>query len=158
MADFTPEAAAPAPRPRGGARLRTALLVAVVLGVVAFLVVRANRSGVVYYYTVSELLAPSATARPRGLRVTGKVVPGTVSQQGRTLEFRVSDGHNSLPVRFLGTSPGTFTDSSEVVLEGRIDSVNVFRASTLLTKCPSKYKAQEAAGQKHPGGIPKGDS
>ena len=157
MDDFTPDAAVPARR-RGGTRLRTTLVVAAVIGAVIVLVMRANRSGVVYYYTVSELLAPSASARPRGLRVTGKVVPGTVSQEGRTLLFRVSDGRNSLPVRFNGTFPGTFTDSSEVVLEGRLDSLTVFRASSLLTKCPSKYKAQEAAGEKHPDGIPKGGS
>jgi cytochrome c-type biogenesis protein CcmE len=157
MADFTPDVAVPARR-RGGARLRTAIVVLAVLGAVVVLVLRANRSGVVYYYTVSELLAESASARPRGLRVTGKVVPGTVSQEGRTLLFRLSDSKNSLPVRYNGTFPGTFTDSSEVVLEGRLDSLIVFRASSLLTKCPSKYKAQEAAGEKHPEAIPAGGS
>jgi cytochrome c-type biogenesis protein CcmE len=157
MTDFTPDAAVPGRR-RGGARLRAALAVVVVLGAVVVLVLRANRSGVVYYYTVSELLAPGAAPRPRGLRVTGKVVSGSVSQEGRTLVFRVSDGKKSLPVRFQGTFPGTFTDSSEVVLEGGLDSLTVFRASTLLTKCPSKYKVQEAAGAKHPEGIPKGGS
>ena len=155
MVDFTPEAAVPVRR-RSGARGRTALIVLAVLGAVVVLVLRANRSGVVYYYTVSELLDPTAAARPRGLRVTGKVVPGTVSQEGRALLFRVSDGRNSLPVRFSGPSPGTFTDSSEVVLEGGLDSLAVFRATSLLTKCPSKYKAQEAAGESHPGGISKG--
>lgn len=158
MTDFTPDAAVPAPRPRGGARLRTALVVLVVLGAVVGLVLRANRSGVVYYYTVSELIAPNAAARPAGLRVTGKVVRGTVSQDGRELLFRISDGSHSMPVRFNGTPPGTFTDSSEVVLEGRLDSLTVFRASNLLTKCPSKYKAQEAAGEAHPDGVPKGGS
>jgi cytochrome c-type biogenesis protein CcmE len=155
MADFTPDVAAPAGR-RGGNRWRTALIVVAVLGAVVALVLRANRGGTVYYYTVTELLAPSASARPNGLRVTGKVVPGTVSQEGRTLLFRVSDGRSSLPVRFNGPSPGTFTDSSEVVLEGRLDSLTVFRATSLLTKCPSKYKAQEAAGEQHPDGLPKG--
>ena len=157
MADFTPDAAAPARR-RGGTRWRTALVVLAVLGAVVFLVRRANHSGIVYYYTVSELLAPSASARPRGLRVTGKVVPGTVSQEGRTLLFRVSDGKNSLPVCFNGTFPGTFTDSCEVVLEGRLDSLSVFRATSLLTKCPSKYQAQESAGEQHPEAVPKGGS
>jgi cytochrome c-type biogenesis protein CcmE len=158
MADFTPEAVATAPRRHGGTRWRTALIVVLVLAAVVILVVRAQHSGVVYYYTVSELLAPNAAARPRSLRVTGKVVPGTVSVAGRVLQFRVSDGKSSLPVRYDQTLPGTFTDSSEVVLEGRLDSVSVFRASTLLTKCPSKYKAQEAAGEKHPDGVPKGGS
>jgi cytochrome c-type biogenesis protein CcmE len=157
MTDFTPDVAVRARR-RGGTRWRTAIVVIAVLGAIVVLVLRANRSGVVYYYTVSELLAPNASARPRGLRVTGKVVPGTVSQEGRTLLFRVSDGKSSLPVCFNGTFPGTFTDSSEVVLEGRLDSLTVFRASSLLTKCPSKYKAQEAAGEKHPDAVPQGGS
>lgn len=155
MADFTPDAAVPSPRRRGRGRLRAAIAVVLVLGAVTALVLKANKSGVVYYYTVSELLAPNASARTTGLRVTGKVVPGTVSTDGRLLLFRVTDGQSALPVRFNGTIPGTFTDSCEVVLEGRLDSVSVFRATNLLTKCPSKYKAEEAAGKQHPDGVEK---
>ncbi|MDE3013573.1 MAG: cytochrome c maturation protein CcmE, partial [Gemmatimonadota bacterium] len=37
--------------------------------------------------------------------------------------------------------PDTFTDKSEVVLEGRLRADGVFEATTLLTKCGSRYEA-----------------
>ena len=46
----------------------------------------------------------------------------------------------------------TFKDNSEVVVEGAYDSnEELFHATVLLAKCPSKY---EALGEEHPESIP----
>lgn len=42
---------------------------------------------------------------------------------------------------YTGILPDTFTDETEVVLEGRFGEDQVFQASTLLTKCGSRYEA-----------------
>jgi cytochrome c-type biogenesis protein CcmE len=44
-------------------------------------------------------------------------------------------------VEYEGLLPDTFTDDTEVVLEGRFGEDQVFQASTLLTKCGSRYEA-----------------
>ncbi|MDH3208149.1 MAG: cytochrome c maturation protein CcmE, partial [Gemmatimonadota bacterium] len=44
-------------------------------------------------------------------------------------------------VEYRDALPDTFTDDVEVVLEGKLGADGVFRATTLLTKCGSRYEA-----------------
>ena len=149
--------APPVPRrSRRGPRWRVLAGVLLILAAVVLLVARAREDSVVYYVTVSELLTRPASADNRGLRVTGKVVPGSVERNGRRLSFRVTDGVEAVPVTYEGVVPETFTDASEVVVEGQYVSQRAFEANGLLTKCPSKYQAEDApSGATHPEGIPK---
>ena len=43
---------------------------------------------------------------------------------------------------YAGIVPDTFRDEADVVLEGEVGSNGLFRAETLLAKCPSKYEGQ----------------
>jgi cytochrome c-type biogenesis protein CcmE len=71
------------------------------------------------------------------------VVPGSVQRDvgTQTLSFRVSDGGASYPVVFHGLPPDTFTDSVEVVVEGRLQKDGVIHATNVLAKCGSRYEA-----------------
>ena len=44
-------------------------------------------------------------------------------------------------VEYRDALPDTFTDDVEVVLEGRMDAAGAFQATTVLTKCGSRYEA-----------------
>jgi len=67
-------------------------------------------------------------------------------------------------VVYKGIIPDTFTDSVDVVVEGRLDSGNTFQATVLLAKCASRYENAPvkpgAPGEQggHPAGVPKGPS
>lgn len=81
-----------------------------------------------------------------GLKMEAKVVPGTIKRDvaTQTIEFVVTDGAQTYPVTYRGLAPDTFTDEQEieVVVEGRLGRDGVFRATTLLAKCGSRYEAQ----------------
>jgi cytochrome c-type biogenesis protein CcmE len=47
----------------------------------------------------------------------------------------------TFPVEWRDALPDTFTDEVEVVLEGRMRADGVFEATTMLTKCGSRYEA-----------------
>jgi cytochrome c-type biogenesis protein CcmE len=58
--------------------------------------------------------------------------------------FRLQDKDNPakvLTVDFRGAVPDTFKPGAEVIVEGGFKG-EVFHASTLMTKCPSKYEKQ----------------
>ena len=61
-------------------------------------------------------------------------------------------------VEFRDALPDTFTDEVEVVLEGKLRADGGFEATTLLTKCGSRYEAapEDLAreGTSHPEGVP----
>ena len=127
-----------------------------VAAVVSYLVWTGVSETMVYYLTPAELMAKVAsdpTFKEVGVKMSGKVVPGTYSRvEGELLHrFEVRDlADESLTfwVEYRDALPDTFTDDSEVVLEGRLDGEGVFQATTLLTKCGSRYEAtpEELAG------------
>lgn len=120
-----------------------------VAGVVSYLVWTGVSETMVYYLTPSELMAKVSadpTFKDVGVKVSGKVVPGTYSRvEGELLHrFQVRDlldESKTFWVEFRDALPDTFTEESEVVLEGRLDANGVFQATTLLTKCGSRYEA-----------------
>lgn len=121
------------------------------VAVVGYLMVTGMRDSMMYYYTPSELLARTsadASYHDVGVKVGGRVVPGTVTFEPRTLDLRfdvldIERGEVAFPVHYQGPLPDTFEEGRDVVLEGRLDSSGVFEATTLLTKCGSRYEAGE---------------
>lgn len=79
--------------------------------------------------------------------LTGKVVTGSVTHDGSELRFRVADRDNaseSIPVTYAGTVPDPFRGGREIVLTGSVENgVFVGEPDTLVTKCPSKFTAEE---------------
>lgn len=75
--------------------------------------------------------------------LTGKVVPGSVHDQGAGIAFRVADRDNagqSIPVTYSGTIPDPFRGGREIVLTGVVEhGTFVGERDTLVTKCPSKF-------------------
>lgn len=122
-----------------------------VTGVVGYLMATGMRESMIYYHTPSELVAKVAadpTYRDLGVKVGGRVVPGTVAFDPRTLDLRftVMDiQHNAtrFPVHYQGPLPDTFEEGRDVVIEGRFLPAGTFEATTVLTKCGSRYEAAE---------------
>jgi cytochrome c-type biogenesis protein CcmE len=78
--------------------------------------------------------------------LTGKVVPGSVRQEGEMLRFRVADRDKpsaSIPVTYTGTVPDPFRGGREIILTGSVrDGTFIGQRDTLITKCPSKFTEQ----------------
>ena len=79
--------------------------------------------------------------------LTGRVVPGSVERAGSDLSFRVADrdGGESIPVTYSGAVPDPFRGGREIILTGEVqDGTFVGERDTLVTKCPSKFTAEES--------------
>jgi cytochrome c-type biogenesis protein CcmE len=121
-------------------RLVVALSVAVVLA-----------AALVYtsFSASSEARSPSQLvdgAEPgKTYQLTGKVVAG-YERRGTVTEFRVRDraGNVSVPVRYEGVLPDPFRPEREVIVDVRKEGeVFVGEKDSLVTKCPSKFTAEE---------------
>jgi len=126
---------------------RTKFLIggAIVLSVSGFLMANSIKQTGVYYLTPSELtakLSADPSFHDAGVKVGARVVPGSIQRLpgGREYAFRVTDGTQTFPVLYRGIAPDTFTDSVDVVVEGRMGTDGTFRATTLLAKCASRYE------------------
>ena len=127
----------------------------IILGGIGALIVYSFNQSLVYDHSVSEYLS-SPDLRTTNCRIYGKVKQDSVVRQpdGIGVAFAVTDGSLSVPVVFTKEVPDTFKETGDVVVEGTMDAAGVFRAHSLLAKCPSKY---EKEGLEHPADIPRGE-
>ena len=92
----------------------------------------------------SELVAVPTQAG-KTVQLVGKVVPG-YTQRGDTTYFRVRDrkGSVSVPVTYSDQLPDPFRAGREIVIDvQKQGGVYVGQKGTLVTKCPSKFTADQ---------------
>lgn len=79
--------------------------------------------------------------------LTGRVVEGSIRREGAEIQFRVADRDDpgkAIPVTYSGAVPDPFREGREIILTGVVeDGVFVGRRDTLITKCPSKFSAED---------------
>ncbi len=92
----------------------------------------------------SQVLAAGGGDR---YELTGKVVPGSIRNDGETLHFDVRDrsGEASVPVAYEGVVSDTFRDGREIIVKGTLENGTfVGERDTLTTKCPSKFENKKS--------------
>jgi cytochrome c-type biogenesis protein CcmE len=132
-------------------RTRFLAAAAVLVGVVAYLAVTGMRQSMTYYYTPAELVARVAEdpgLHDLGARVGGRVAPGSARFDVRNLDLSfvlvdIEEGSASFPVRYSGPLPDTFEEGRDVVVEGIFGRDGSFEATSVLTKCGSRYEAAD---------------
>ncbi len=113
------------------------------LGVVSGLVLSALRDNLVFFYSPTELHAKNPGTRL--VRIGGLVEAGTVKHvdDGRTIDFKVTDGSQDVAVQYVGILPDLFREGQGVVIEGNLASDGTFRAAEVLAKHDENYMPKE---------------
>jgi cytochrome c-type biogenesis protein CcmE len=133
------------------------------LAVALILVLFALKDSVVFFHTPSDVIEKGVHAGER-IRLGGLVEKGSVTHEGTTVHFKVTDTINDIPVAFTGVLPDLFREGQGVVTEGVLDGKGNFTADSVLAKHDENYmprevaKALEAKGVKlgasaHPGEL-----
>jgi cytochrome c-type biogenesis protein CcmE len=119
--------------------------ITVIAVAIAYLVYGGVNDTMIYYLTVQELKDKVPSVYKQKVRVSGKVVPGSIRNEiDGSLEFTIADGEETLDVKYKGIVPDIFKDDIEAVVEGLYTPDNVFVASLLLAKCPTKYESTDS--------------
>jgi len=123
-------------------RLQVTVISLILFSIIGYLTYTGIRDTMAYYLTVSELLAKGPSAENLGLRVGGEVIPDSIQWNPRDLRlrFRIRDGESSLQVDYQGVVPDSFKPGKEVVVEGKYTVDGLFKATTIMPTCPSKYE------------------
>jgi cytochrome c-type biogenesis protein CcmE len=132
------------------AGMKFAIGALLIVGSVGYLMASGIKETGQYFLTPSELsrkVSADPTFYDVGMKVGARVVPGTIERDvaTQTVRFRITDGGATYPVVFRGIPPDTFTDSVEVVVEGRLQKDGAIHATDVLAKCGSRYEAVPAA-------------
>ncbi|EGJ51542.1 cytochrome c maturation protein CcmE [Desulfocurvibacter africanus] len=131
---------------KGGKGIYIAALL-LFLGGLGYLLYSGLSGGSVYFLNVSEALAME-TGKLSQARLFGTVAAdGLHSKDGSLgVVFQLvdkDDASKRIRVDYGGAVPDTFKPGVEVIVEGGLDPQSqVFSASMLMTKCPSKYEKE----------------
>ncbi len=140
-------------------RRRMTLIIAglATLSVAALLVLTALEDSIVFFYSPSDIaendIAPRQTIRVGGLVAEDSVTHG----DDNLVEFTVTDGVESVVVRFAGALPDLFREGQGVVVEGAFDDGRLFQASNVLAKHDENYMPPEVADALKKAGTWQGD-
>lgn len=100
-----------------------------------------------YYKHVDEIADQLDAWQGKPLELHGFVLPGTIQRrldrEQQQLEYKFTEINcdRQVEVRYAGVVPDTFKDAAEVVVKGKFTG-NLFQATEILAKCPSKYQMQ----------------
>jgi cytochrome c-type biogenesis protein CcmE len=127
-------------------RLTAVLAGLATLGLATFLVLTAFSDNLVFFYSPSDLKTKHVPFE-RQLRIGGLVEEHSVKREadGKTIDFRVTDGTNTVAVTFTGGLPDLFREGQGVVAEGVLRRDGSFLASNVLAKHDEKYMPPEVA-------------
>jgi cytochrome c-type biogenesis protein CcmE len=116
-------------------------LVAAAVGLVLF----ALKNNVSLYFTPTQVYNKEAP-QERNFRIGGMVEEGSVKREndGLTVNFRITDTANSMPVVYKGILPDLFKEGKGVVAQGKLNADNVFVAEEVLAKHDENYMPPEA--------------
>lgn len=121
----------------------------VIVAAVALLLYTSTQGNAQYLVTVEELRERETEMVGKDIRVSGFVVPDSISYDATSLhlEFDVVDqaGAAQEPLRIVMDGeplPDQMQNEAEAIAEGKLHSDGTFQAETLMMKCASKYDVE----------------
>jgi len=131
-----------------------AALIAIVIGVLAWLASAGMSESKTYYKSVAEINQMGNKALGLRMRVGGDVENGSIHRVGERVQFILVQDDKKLRVAYTGTDPlpDTFKDGAQALADGKLAKDGTFLAARITAKCASKYEAKP--GQLAPGQTP----
>lgn len=124
-------------------RMYVLLACAIGLGSAAALTLTAFSDNLVFFVSPSDVASKGVSGRT--VRLGGLVQQGSVQRGASGATFKVTDGNNSIEVRYAGILPDLFREGQGVVTLGALQPDGSFRASEVLAKHDETYMPKEVA-------------
>lgn len=110
-------------------------VIVIFLGIMALLL---SQSSIAYENDFSKIQNTDVTIRATGVWVKEKNY--NIDKENNVFTFFIKDNNNvEIKVKYKGSIPNNFETATSVVVTGKYHQ-GIFHASTILTKCPSKYE------------------
>ena len=92
-----------------------------------------------YYKKVDEVMANPQEWHGKALQIHGYAKDVARKRDSFDYQFDITSNGKVVRAYYTGVAPDTFKNDSEVVVKGRLSGDNVFHATEIIAKCPSKY-------------------
>jgi len=120
-------------------KTRNILAIVILVITIGFVAFQAMNTFGNVYISVDAVVEDPDLYMGRTLQVKGTLQPGSLLITAENVTLVIAGENATLLVLLVGELPDMI-DGQEIVAVGALDSVDIFRASQLLVKCPSKYE------------------
>ena len=127
-------------------RLTALLVILVGVGAASAITIYSLRQNMLFFVSPADISEQNLPLG-REFRLGGLVVPGTVrrGEDGLAVQFDVTDGAETVSVRFDGILPDLFREGQGVIARGELLSHDEFAAREVLAKHDENYMPPEVA-------------
>ena len=129
---------------RQNRRLAIIAMIGAALALTVFLVTIALKEQIVFFKSPTDIVTEGLAPNER-VRIGGLVKDDSVTRDGQTISFTVTDTANDLSVKYTGIVPDLFREGQGVVAEGTINAAGLFVADTVLAKHDENYIPKEVS-------------
>lgn len=132
------------------------IAITLMLATVGYLITASFVNNKISYLSINDLRASPITFIGKEIKITGKVLNDKLEEkltsEGKVYRFKIKDklakkDPAKITILYTGVLPDSFQENSDVVCTGELNKNGEFVASSIISKCPSKYESQ---GDKHP--------
>tara|TARA_B110000438_G_scaffold291675_1_gene328943 strand:+ start:532 stop:960 length:429 start_codon:yes stop_codon:yes gene_type:complete len=110
---------------------------------VIVIVLKSLEQNVVYFLSPSEIYNKENISFSKKIRVGGLVKVNSISKNGSSVNFTITDLKNEIIVSYVGLVPNLFAEGKGVVAEGRLKDKKYFLADKILAKHDENYMPPE---------------
>lgn len=143
-----PPIGTPLPQARRRQRnpLPVILGIVALLGLAAFIAFSNLNKSLEYFVTPTEYQQQQTELQDRQIRIGGLVQAVKYDPQTRDLNFMVTDGGASFPVKYNGAVSDLFKENQGVVVRGKFHG-GTFQATDLIVKHSEEYRVPQTQAE-----------
>ena len=110
---------------------------------IIFVILRSLEENVVYFFSPTEIYNKTNISYDEKIRVGGLVKKNSISKNGTSINFIITDLKNEIVVSYNGLVPNLFSEGKGVVAEGKLKDKKYFIADKILAKHDENYMPPE---------------
>ena len=121
------------------------VLALLLASIIIFSVLKSLEENVVYFLSPTEIYNKENVSFGQKIRVGGLVKKNSISKNGKTTNFIITDLKNEIIVSYIGLVPNLFSEGKGVVAEGKLKDRKYFIADKILAKHDENYMPPEVS-------------
>ena len=127
------------------AKLRIYLFIVIFsfLAIFIFLIFRSLEKNIVYFLSPSEIYKETNISFDKKIRIGGLVKINSITKEGYTINFIITDLKKEIIVSYTGLVPNLFAEGKGVVAQGKLKDKKYFIADEILAKHDENYMPPE---------------
>ncbi len=117
----------------------------VLAGLIIFITLKSLEENVVYFFSPTEIYNKESISIDKNIRVGGLVKKDSVSKNGTSINFIITDLKREIIVSYNGLLPNLFSEEKGVIAEGKLKDKKYLIASKILAKHDENYMPPEVS-------------